>query len=174
MNRIFRRLLRAWQRGYTPLRLDSIRPCDAWEWASAPRFRLNLLKHDAGCPGRECRRERSLGHRAFSCFRPGTPTRFTVQLLQAQAGQYLRLRHSVGPRTNNALRRVSRSTRPGAARNFYGFRDRDREILNQDNGTVRFEHDFSDTLSCAPSSATASQAVIRWLLRRALHPTIRP
>src|SRR5262249_9667415 len=30
---------------------------------------------------------------------------------------------------------------------FYGFRDRDKEYLNQDSFTVRFEHDFSDNFT---------------------------
>src|SRR6185295_8019980 len=50
------------------------------------------------------------------------------------------------PVTNNALVEYRDRPAPVPRNTFYGFRDRDREVLNQDTGTARVEHEFSDSL----------------------------
>lgn len=109
-------------------------------------FRLNLLKHDAGVPGRNVVQNNRWGLAPSIAFGLGTPTRFTLRYYKLKQDNISDYGIPWVPATNNALAAYRDQPAPVPRDTFYGFRDRDREVLNQDTGTVRFEHDFSDNL----------------------------
>ena len=76
----------------------------------------------------------------------GTPTRLTLSYYKLKQDNISDYGIPWVPATNNALAEYRDKPAPVPRETFYGFRDRDREILNQDSGTVRVEHDFSDSL----------------------------
>ena len=110
-------------------------------------FRTNLLWHESGVPGRDVVHNRRWGIAPTLVFGSGTPTRFTLG--------YQKLRQDNIPdygipwvtATQNVLAGYRDQPAPVARETFYGFKNRDFEMLNSDMGTVRFEHEFSDTLS---------------------------
>jgi catecholate siderophore receptor len=109
-------------------------------------FRLNLLKHDAGVPGRNVVKNDRWGIAPAISFGLGTPTRLTLSYYKLKQDNISDYGIPWVPATNNALAEFRDQPAPVPRETFYGFRDRDREVLNQDSGTVRFEHDFSDNL----------------------------
>lgn len=109
-------------------------------------FRLNLLKHDADVPGRDVVKNDRWGIAPSLSFGLGTPTRFTLGYYKLKQDNLSDYGIPWVPNTNNALIDYRDKPAPVPRNTFYGFRDRDREVLNQDTGTVRFEHDFSDNL----------------------------
>ena len=109
-------------------------------------FRLNMLKHDAGVAGRDAVKNDRWGLAPSLSFGLGTPTRFTLSYYKLKQDNISDYGIPWVPATNNALADYRDRPAPVSRETFYGFRDRDREVLNQDAGTVRFEHDFSDNL----------------------------
>ncbi|MEZ5402258.1 MAG: TonB-dependent siderophore receptor [Bryobacteraceae bacterium] len=109
-------------------------------------FRLNLLKHDAGVAGRNVVENNRWGLAPSLAFGLGTPTRITLSYYKLKQNNISDYGIPWVPATNNALPEYRDRPAPAPRETFYGFRDRDREALNQDTGTVRFEHDFSDNL----------------------------
>ena len=109
-------------------------------------FRLNLLKHDAGVSGRDVVENNRWGIAPSLAFGLGTPTRLTLSYYKLKQDNISDYGIPWVPGTNNALAAYRDQPAPVPRHTFYGFRDRDREVLNQDTGTVRFEHDFSDNL----------------------------
>ncbi|HWC00305.1 MAG TPA: TonB-dependent siderophore receptor [Bryobacteraceae bacterium] len=109
-------------------------------------FRLNLLKHDAHVPGRDAVKNDRWGIAPSIGFGLGTPTRLTLSYYKLRQDNISDYGIPWVPATNNALAAYRDRPAPVPRDTFYGFRDRDREVLNQDTGTVRFEHDFSDDL----------------------------
>lgn len=109
-------------------------------------FRLNLLKHDADVAGRDVVKNDRWGLAPSLAFGLGTPTRFTFSYYKLKQDNISDYGIPWVPATNDALASYRDQPAPVPRNTFYGFRDRDREVLNQDNGTARFEHDFSDTL----------------------------
>lgn len=109
-------------------------------------FRLNLLKHDAGVAGRDVVQNNRWGIAPSLAFGLGTPTRLTLSYYKLKQNNISDYGIPWVPVTNNALAAYRDQPAPVPRNTFYGFRDRDNEVLNQDSGTVRFEHDFSDNL----------------------------
>jgi catecholate siderophore receptor len=109
-------------------------------------FRLNLLKHDAGVPGRDVIKNDRWGIAPSLAFGLGTPTRLTLSYYKLKQDNISDYGIPWVPATNNVLAEYRDQPAPVPRNTFYGFRDRDREVLNQDAGTIRFEHDFSDNL----------------------------
>ena len=75
----------------------------------------------------------------------GTPTRLTLGYYKLKQDNISDYGIPWVPATNNALAEYRDQPAPVPRETFYGFRDRDREVLNQDAATVKIEHDFSDS-----------------------------
>lgn len=110
-------------------------------------FRSNLLWHQSGVAGRDVVHNQRWGIAPTLVFGLGTPTRFTLG--------YQKLRQDNIPdygipwvtATQNVLAANRDRPAPVPRESFYGFKYRDREDLNSDMATARFEHNFSDNLS---------------------------
>ncbi len=109
-------------------------------------LRFNGLVHDAGVPGRNVVKNDRWGLAPSLAFGLGTPTRLTLSYYKLKQDNISDYGIPWVPVANNALPEYRDKPAPVARDTFYGFRDRDREVLNQDSGTVKFEHDFSDQL----------------------------
>lgn len=110
-------------------------------------FRLNGLVHDAGVAGRNVVRNGRWGMAPSLAFGLGTPTRLTMGYYKLRQDNISDYGIPWVPATNNALAAYRDKPAPVPRETFYGFADRDREVLNQDTATVKVEHDFSDVNS---------------------------
>lgn len=110
-------------------------------------FRLNLLWHDGGVPGRQVVNNRRWGIAPSLAFGLGTKDRLTLQYYKVKQENISDYGIPVVPATNNALAAYRDKPAPVPRDTFYGIRDRDREYLNQDSATIRFEHDFNDNVA---------------------------
>ncbi|HEU0121401.1 MAG TPA: TonB-dependent siderophore receptor [Bryobacteraceae bacterium] len=110
-------------------------------------FRLNGMIHDSNVPGRDVVKNDRWGLAPSLAFGLGTPTRLTLSYYKLKQDNISDYGIPWVPATNNALAAYRDQPAPVPRNTFYGFRDRDREVLNQDTGTVKFEHDFSDNLN---------------------------
>jgi catecholate siderophore receptor len=110
-------------------------------------FRLNLLRHDSGVPGRDVVKNGRWGLAPSLGFGLGTPTRLTLSYYKLRQNNISDYGIPWVPAANNALAAFRDQPAPVPRETFYGFRDRDRELLNQDTATVRLEHDFTDGLT---------------------------
>jgi catecholate siderophore receptor len=109
-------------------------------------FRMNALIHDAGVAGRDVVHNNRWGIAPALGLGMGTPTRLTFSYYKLKQDNISDYGIPWVPVTNNALAAYRDQPAPLPRNTFYGFKDRDREILNQDSGTVKLEHDFSDNL----------------------------
>ncbi len=109
-------------------------------------LRLNGVIHDAGVPGRNVVHNNRWGLSPSLALGLGSPTRLTFGYYKLKQDNISDYGIPWVPATNNALADYRNMPAPVPRETFYGFRDRDREVLNQDTGTVKFEHDFSDRL----------------------------
>ena len=107
-------------------------------------FRLNLMSHDAGVPGRDVVRNKKWGAAPSLAFGLNSNTRFTLSysyLDQDNISDYgipwVRSSHELLVEHHDRPAPVPRNT-------FYGFRDRDYERLTANTGTVLIEHDLSE------------------------------
>jgi catecholate siderophore receptor len=110
-------------------------------------FRLNLLGHEGGVPGRDVVQNDRWGIAPAFAFSPGPKTRLTFQYYKLKQDNTSDYGIPWVPATNTALVAFRDRPAPVPRETFYGFRDRDREFLNQDSATVRFERDFTDGVS---------------------------
>jgi catecholate siderophore receptor len=108
-------------------------------------FRLNLMGHNAGVAGRDVVQNDRWGIAPSLAFGLGTPTRLTLSYYKLRQDNISDYGIPWVPATNNALQEYRNMPAPVPRETFYGFRDRDREVLDQDAGTVRIEHFFSDS-----------------------------
>ena len=115
--------------------------------AERTAFRLNGLVHDAGVAGRNVVRNGRWGLAPSLAFGLGTPTRLTLGYYKLRQDNISDYGIPWVPATNNALAAYRDKPAPVPRETFYGFADRDREVLNQDTATVKVEHDFSDVNS---------------------------
>ncbi len=109
-------------------------------------FRLNGMVHDAGVAGRDVVNNGRWGLAPSLAFGLGTPTRVTLGYYKLRQDNITDYGIPWVPATNNALAAYRDQPAPVPRNTFYGFANRDREVLNQDTATVKFEHDFSDDL----------------------------
>ncbi len=107
-------------------------------------FRMNAMVHDADVAGRNAVYSNRWGFAPSLAVGLGTPTRLTFGYYKLKQSNLSDYGIPWVPATNNALAQYRDQPAPVARETFYGYRDRDREILDQDTGTVRLEHDFSD------------------------------
>jgi catecholate siderophore receptor len=127
--------------------LDINTPLSKLNMGERSAFRMNGLIHDAGVAGRDVVKNDRWGLAPSLAFGLGTPTRLTLGYYKLKQDNISDYGIPWVPATNNALSAYRDQPAPVPRETFYGFRDRDREVLNQDTATVKIEHDFSDLLS---------------------------
>lgn len=115
--------------------------------AQRTALRLNGMIHDAGVPGRNTVKNDRWGLAPTLAYGLGTPTRLTLGFYKLKQDNISDYGIPWVPATNNALAAYRDKPAPVPRETFYGFQDRDREVLNQDTATFKVEHDFSDTLN---------------------------
>jgi len=108
-------------------------------------LRMNLLWHESGTAGRDVVKGDRWGLAPSLAFGLGTPTRLTLGYYKLKQDNIADNGIPWVPVTNNVLVNYRDQPAPVSRNTFYGYANRDREILNQDTGTVKIEHDFSDT-----------------------------
>jgi catecholate siderophore receptor len=109
-------------------------------------LRFNALVHNAGVAGRNAVTSDRWGLAPSLAFGLGTPTRLTLSYYKLKQDNISDYGIPWVPATSNALAGWRDNPAPVPRETFYGYRERDREVLNQDTGTVKFEHDFSDRM----------------------------
>jgi catecholate siderophore receptor len=107
-------------------------------------FRLNLLWHESGVPGRQVVQNDRWGFAPALTFGLGTKNRLTLQHYKLKQDNTSDYGIPWVPATNTSLPGYADKIAPVPRDTFYGFKDRDREFLNQDSSTIRYEHDFTD------------------------------
>jgi catecholate siderophore receptor len=107
-------------------------------------FRLNVMGHDSGVPGRNAVNNQRWGVAPSLSFGLGTPTRLTLGYYKLQQDNISDYGIPWVPDSNNVLAEYRDKPAPVPRETFYGFKARDHEDMGSDMGTVRLEHDFSD------------------------------
>lgn len=110
-------------------------------------FRLNLLSHQSGVAGRDVTENNRWGVAPSLAFGLGTPSRLTLSYYKVKQDNIPDYGIPWVPATNNALLADRDQIAPVPRNTFYGLRNLDRETLNTDQATVRYEYDFSDNLN---------------------------
>jgi catecholate siderophore receptor len=110
-------------------------------------LRLNFLAHDSGVAGRDVVENKRWGLAPSLALGLGTPSRLTLSYFKLNQDNLSDYGIPWVPATNNALAAFRNKPAPVPRDTFYGFKSRDFEKLNSDLATVKFEHDFSDTVS---------------------------
>ena len=110
-------------------------------------LRLSLLGHHSGVAGRDVVKFDRWGVAPSLTFGLGKPTRFTVSYYKLKQNNISDYGIPWVPVTNNVLVEFRDRPAPVPRNTFYGLRSRDVEKLNADLVTLKFEHDFNDTLS---------------------------
>ncbi|MGH9537315.1 MAG: TonB-dependent siderophore receptor [Terriglobales bacterium] len=104
---------------------------------SGTAFRLDLMAHDSKFAGRDIAENRRYGIAPSLAFGLGTPTRFTLSYLHQGADD----------RPDYGIPWLFNGPAPVDRRNYYGFEHGNYLKTNVDMGTVKFEHDFSNSIS---------------------------
>jgi catecholate siderophore receptor len=107
-------------------------------------FRLNVLGHKSGVPGRNVVDSNRWGFAPSLAFGLGTPTRLTLNYYKLKQDNISDFGIPWVPNTHNVLEAYRDQPAPAPRDTFYGFKDRDKEKLDADLGTVRVEHDLND------------------------------
>ena len=125
-----------------------------WQFAQAGALRLNAMAHDAGIAGRDVARNERWGIAPSLAFGLGTPTRVLASYYHLQSDDM----PDVGLPYNNPEFKPRKDGRPRVLEpgdgspldvprhTWYGLKDRDFRKEAVDQGTLRFEHDFSPAL----------------------------
>ncbi len=108
-------------------------------------FRLNLLAHNGGVAGRDVVEYERWGVAPSLSFGLGTPTTWTLSYFKLKQDNISDYGIPWVPATNNVLVDYRDKPAPVPRNTFYGFRNRDFERMGSDLGTVRVQHDFSDS-----------------------------
>lgn len=109
-------------------------------------FRLNAMAHDSDFPGREVVENRRWGVAPSIMFGLGSNQRFAASYFYLQQNNLSDYGIPWVPVTNTVLVDFRDRPAPVPRNTFYGFKDRDREKLRSDLGTLRYEYDFNDHL----------------------------
>ncbi len=110
-------------------------------------FRLNMMIQDSDVPGRSVVENERWGVAPSIGFGIGTPTRFLASYLHLEQDNISDYGIPWVPVTNNVLVGFRDRPAPVPRETFYGFLSRDKEELSSDLVTLRFEHDFDESLS---------------------------
>ncbi len=107
-------------------------------------FRLNVMGQQSGVAGRDVVKYERWGVAPTLSFGLASPTRWTLGYSKLEQDNISDYGIPWVPATNNVLVEYRDQPAPVPRNTFYGFRDRDRELMGADAATIRFEHDFSD------------------------------
>lgn len=107
-------------------------------------FRMNGLIHESGVAGRDEVKAKRWGLAPSLAFGLGTPTRYFAGYYKLKQDNLPDYGIPWVPNTNNVLFDYRDKPAPVPRNNYYGLVNFNEEKLNQDTGTFRFEHDFSD------------------------------
>lgn len=110
-------------------------------------FRLNVLGHHSGVAGRDVVKYDRWGVAPSITFGLGKPTRFTASFYKLKQDNISDYGIPWVPATNNALAAYRDKPAPVPRNTFYGLRNRDFEKLDTNLVTLKFEHDFNDSMS---------------------------
>jgi catecholate siderophore receptor len=110
-------------------------------------FRLNLLAHHSGVAGRDVVEFERWGVAPSLTWGLGKPTRATISYYKLKQDNISDYGIPWVPVTNNALIEFRDRPAPVPRNTFYGLRNRDFEKLNSDLVTLKFDHDFNDSLT---------------------------
>jgi catecholate siderophore receptor len=110
-------------------------------------FRLNMLAHDAGVPGRDTVENQRWGVAPTLAFGLGSPTRFTVGYFHLQQDNIPDYGIPWVTATHNVLAEYRDRPAPVPRETFYGQVARDKEDLRTHQATGKFEHDFNDSVT---------------------------
>ncbi len=113
---------------------------------SRTAFRLNLMGHDSGMAGRDVVNFKRWGAAPTLTFGLGSPTRLVAGYSMLSQDNISDYGIPWVPGNNNALAEYRNRPAPVPRNTFYGFRDRDHEDMESDSLTLRFEHEFGDSL----------------------------
>ena len=107
-------------------------------------FRLNLMAHDSNFAGREIIENNRWGVAPTLTFGIGSNSTLTLGYFHLQQDNISDYGIPWVPATNNVLVDFRDRPAPVPRDTFYGFKDRDREKLRADLGTIQFNHSFND------------------------------
>ncbi len=110
-------------------------------------FRLNLLAHDSGVAGRDVVKNQRWGIAPSLAFGLGSTQRFTLSYYKLKQDNISDYGIPWVPATHNILKEFRDKPAPVTRETFYGFKDRDKEHLNSDLATIKFERDFGDAMT---------------------------
>jgi catecholate siderophore receptor len=110
-------------------------------------FRLNLLGHHSGVAGRDVVKNDRWGVAPSLTFGLGKPTRFSVSFYKLKQDNISDYGIPWVPVANTALIEFRDRPAPVPRNTFYGLRNRDFEKLDTNLLTLKFEHDFNDSMS---------------------------
>src|SRR5215216_2974408 len=122
-------------------------PLERLGWGKHTAFRLNFLAHESGVAGRDVVENERWGVAPSLALGLGTPTRLTFSYFKLKQDNISDYGIPWVPATNKALAPYRDRPAPVPRNTFYGLKNRDFEKLNSELATVKFERDFSDTLS---------------------------
>ncbi|MGH9630713.1 MAG: TonB-dependent receptor plug domain-containing protein, partial [Bryobacteraceae bacterium] len=109
-------------------------------------FRMNFMAHDSGVAGRDVVEYQRWGVAPSLMMGLGTPTRLSLNYFKLEQDNIPDYGIPWVPASNNVLSEHRDRPAPVPRESFYGIKSRDSEKMGSDLATVRFEHDFSDTL----------------------------
>jgi catecholate siderophore receptor len=109
-------------------------------------FRFNALAHDSDVAGRDVTNNGRWGLAPSLAMGLGSPSRLTLSYYKLKQNNLPDYGIPWVTATQNVLADYRDQPAPVPRENFYGLVSRDREDVGSDLATVRFEHDFADTL----------------------------
>lgn len=110
-------------------------------------FRLNFMAHDADVAGRDEVENKRWGIAPSLGFAVGAKSFFTLSYLRVDQNNVSDYGIPWVPATNNVLAAYRDKPAPVPRSTFYGYRDRDREKLESNLGTLAFSHVFNDLMT---------------------------
>jgi catecholate siderophore receptor len=122
-------------------------PLKSFGMGERTAFRMNALWHQSGVAGRDVVENERWGLAPSLAFGVGTRTRLTLNYFKTKQDNIPDYGIPWVTATHNVLAAFRDQPAPVDRDNYYGLENRDRERLNSDMATVKFERDFADALS---------------------------
>ncbi|MEP6901654.1 MAG: TonB-dependent siderophore receptor [Actinomycetota bacterium] len=122
-------------------------PLERLGWGDRTTFRVNLMAHDSNFAGREIIKNNRWGIAPTLTFGIGKQSSLTLSYFHLSQNNISDYGIPWVPNTNNLLVAYRDRPAPVPRDTFYGFIDRDTEMLKADLGTIVFNHVFNDKLN---------------------------
>lgn len=110
-------------------------------------FRMNAMVHDSNVAGRDVVENNRWGVAPTFTFGIGSKSIFTLSYLHLAQDNIADYGIPWVPLTNNALAAFRDRPAPVPRNTFYGFKERDDEVLKSNLATIAFSHSFNDKMS---------------------------